>query len=109
MYNSILIAKNIPLTFKLTASEIYVSNDGEVTLVVKQLGPNAPCPDLTVEFLESLCRDFYYGGKMHRNAIADILLLNRLLSSYEYGDFYDSLRYNLDSQNITIISSEIFL
>lgn len=108
MYNSILIAKDIRLTFKLRASEIYVSNEGEVTLVVAQLGPHAPCPELSVEYLESICCDFYYGGKPHRNSIADILLLNRLLSSCDYGDFYDSLRYNLENHNLTIISSEIF-
>lgn len=106
--DSILIAKNVQLTFKLTAKEVYVSCNGDITLIVKQLGPCAPCPDLTVEYLESLCRDFYYGGKPHRHAIADILLLNGLLSSFCYGDFYDSLRDNLENNSITVISSEIF-
>ena len=104
----VLIAKNVQLTFRLTALELYVSSDGAVIIVSSQIGPNVQCPPLSVDYLESLCRDFYYGGKPHPNAIADILLLNRLLPKYEYGDFYDCLTYNLDNENITIISSEIF-
>ena len=106
--DSVLIARNVRLTFKFTAKEIYVSSLGEVTIISSQIGPNAPCPTLNVDFLESLCCDFYYGGKPHNHAIADILLLNRLLKSSEYGDFYDSLQENLDSQTLTIVSSEIF-
>lgn len=106
--DSIIIAKNVPLTFKLTAKEIWVSNNGDVTIVTSQIGPNVTCPALTAEYLDSLCCDFYFGGKRHQNAIADILLLNRLLSRYEYGDFYDSLRYNLKSKTLTIITSEYF-
>ncbi len=106
--DSVLIAKNVQLTFKLTAKEIYVSNSGEITIITTQIGPNAPCPKLTVGYLESLCSEFYYGGKPRKHAIADILLLNSLLSSKAYGDFYECLRYNLDHQNLTIISSKIF-
>ena len=104
----VLIAKNVQLTFRLTALELYVSSDGAVIIISSQIGPNVTCPKLTVEYLESLCRSFYYGGQQHQNAIADILLLNRLLRKYEYGDFYDCLSYNLENGNITIISSEIF-
>ena len=106
--DSILIAKNIQLTFKLVAKEIYVSNSGEITLITDQIGPNAPCPKLTVGYLESLCSKFYYGGKPRKHAIADILLLNSLLSSKDYGGFYENLRYNLENQNYTIISSIFF-
>lgn len=106
--DSVLISRNIQLTFKLLAKEIYVSKSGELTLIVNQIGPYAPCPDLTVEYLEFLCSKFYYGGKPHKHAIADILLLNSLLRAYDYGDFYDSLRYNLEHRNVTIISSVIF-
>jgi hypothetical protein len=106
--DAIIIARNVQLTFKLKAKEIWVSPAGEVIIVASQLGPNAPCPSLSVEYLEALCCDFYYGGKRRANSIANILLLNRLLHTYEYGDFYDSLQNNLDSQNITIVVSEIF-
>ncbi len=106
--NCVLISKNVQLTFKLTALGIYISNEGEVIIVASQIGPDAPCPHLTVEYLESLCRDFYYGGKPHAHAIADVLLLNRLLSKNVYGDFYDCLYYNLGHQNITLICSELF-
>lgn len=106
--NCVLISKNVQLTFKLTAKEIYISNEGKVIIVTSQIGPNASCPRLSVEYLESLCRDFYYGGKPHAHAIADILLLNRLLSRNAYGDFYEYLSYNLEKQNITFICSELF-
>ena len=108
MSDSILIAKNIRLTFKLTAKEIYVSNEGDVTIFTSQIGPYAPLPKLSCEYLESLCRDFYYGGNQHRHAIADMLLLNRLLSRNDYGDFYENLSYNLEHNYVTIIASEIF-
>lgn len=108
MIDSILISRNTRLTFKLTAKEIYISNEGDVTITTEQIGPNAPCPNLSLEYLESLCCDFYYGGKPRPHAIADILLLNRLLSTKDYGDFYDRLNYNLDNNNLTIISSQIF-
>ena len=108
MSDAIIIARNVRLTFKLTAKEIWVSPDGEITIITSQLGPNAPVPPLNVEFLETLCCNFYYGGHPHPNAIADILLLNGLLKRYEYGDFYDNLRENLESQTMTIIVSDIF-
>lgn len=108
MYDSILVARNVQLTFRLKAKEIYISPDGSVTIIASQIGPHAPCPSLSVEYLESLCCSFYYGGKFHKYAIADIMLLNHMLRRYEYGGFYDALRYNLESQTMTIISSEIF-
>lgn len=106
--NPVLIAKNIRLTYKLTAKEIYVSPDGEVLILTSQFGPNAPMPELTVEYLESLCSRMYYGGHAHQNAIADIMLLNSVLTAKHYGDFYTSLRNNLSRQKITVISSELF-
>ena len=109
MNKTILISKNVRLTFKLTATAIYVSPIGEVFVTTSQYSPNAPFPELTVEYLESLCSKFYYGGYTHQNAIADILLLNGLLTTGHYDDFYDSLRQNLEEQKITVISSELYL
>ena len=108
MLNTVLIAKNIRLTFKLTAKEIHVSSDGEIIIIAKQFGPNAPIPTLTVNYLEALCSKFYYGGVAHQHAIADILLLNGYLHTSDYGDFYASLHNNLTEQRVTIISSELF-
>ena len=107
--NPVLIAKNVRLTYRLTAKEIYVSSDGEVLIITSQFGPNAPMPELTVEYLESLCSRMYYGGYTHQNAIADIMLLNSVLTAKHYGDFYAALREHLSRQKITIISSELFL
>ena len=86
--DSVLISKNIQLTYKLTAIEIYISRSGDITLIVSQIGPYAPCPKLSVDYLEALCCSFYFGGHPRRYAIADILLLNGLLRKYEYSDFY---------------------
>lgn len=105
---SILIARNIRLTYKLTAKEIYVNPEGEITIIASQYGPNAPVPELTVEFLESLCSRFYYGGYNHKNAIADIMLLNSVLRGWQYDSFYDSLRSNLSDHKLTVITSELF-
>jgi hypothetical protein len=109
MFNSILISKNIQLTFKLIAKAIYVSPSGEITIVAKQYGPHTKLPQLTVEYLESLCSKFYYGGYSHPHAIADIMLLNGYLQTRYYGDFYANLRSNLEEQRVTIISSELSL
>jgi len=107
MIKQIIVAKNVRLTYKLIAKAIYVSNKGEVTIVTTQYGPNAPIPNLKAEHLEFLCSKFYYGGYSHRNAIADILLLNGYLSTRQYDDFYEELRNNLEEQRITVISSEL--
>ena len=109
MFNSVLISKNTQLTFKLIAKAIYVSSNGEVTIVAKHYGPNVKLPDLTVEYLEALCSKFYYGGYSHPNAIADIMLLNGYLQTRQYGDFYSNLHSNLEEQRVTVISSELFL
>ena len=106
--NSIIIAKDVQLTPKLTAKEIYISSDGEILISTDKPGPYTPYPKLTAEYLEHLCTKFYYGGKHRKHAIADILLLNRLISSKDYGDFYDNLNYNAENQNITIIASVFF-
>lgn len=107
--DAVLIARNIRLTFKLVAKEIYVTPAGEVFITTRQFGPKAPIPDLTVEYLEAICSRFYYGGYAHQNAIADIMLLNSVLTAKHYGDFYNALRSNLSRHKITVISSELFL
>ena len=110
MNNSILISRNVRLTYKLTAKAIYVSNRGEVTIVLERFGPKiTEIPELSVDYLDALCSKFYYGGYTHANAIADILLLNSAISTAFYDDFYESLHNNLMKQRITIISSELFL
>ena len=106
--NSVLIAKDTRLTFKLLANAIYVSPDGEVTIVAEQFGPNAEVPELTVDYLDAICSRFYYGGYTHQDAIADIMLLNSVLSLRDYDDFYSALENNLKSGKITIISSVLF-
>ena len=105
---AVLIGKNIRLSYKLTAKAIYVSPDGEVTIFTSQFGPNAPIPHLTVEYLESLCSQLYYGGHNHKNAIADIMLLNSVLRKRQYDDFYASLQDNLAENKMTIIASVLF-
>ena len=107
--DSVLVTKNVPLTTRLTAREIWVSKDGEITLFVSQFGPDQPIPRFTVEYLESLCMDFYYGGHVHLNAIADIMLLNGVLPHSRYEKFYQALRYNAEHGNLTIIRSSLFL
>lgn len=109
MNNCVLISKNVRLTFKLTAKSIYVTPQGEVIIVARKYAPNASVPNLTVEYLESLCSKFYYGGYTHKNAIADIMLLNNLISTSCYGDFYDALHNNLEQQRVTVISAELSL
>ena len=109
MNNCILISKNVRLTFNLIAKSIYVTTQGDVIIVAKKYTPNATIPLLTVEYLESLCSKFYYGGYSHQNAIADIMLLNNYLTTSHYGDFYYALHNNLEKQRVTVISSEPFL
>ena len=108
MNNSVLISRNIQLSYKLTAKEIHITSSGEVILFTKHFGPKILIPNLTIDYLEALCSKFYFGGYTHQNAIADIMLLNGLLSTNNYGDFYDALRNNLAKQRVTIISSDLF-
>ena len=107
MNNAILVSENVRLTFSLTATKIYVSSDGEVYLSLQSYNPKIKIPPLTVEYLESLCSKFYYGGYEHPTAIADIMLLNGFLSTRDYGDFYYLLRHNMLEQRLTIISAEL--
>lgn len=107
--NEILIAKNIPLTARLTAKEIWVSASGSVTLIAAQFGPNQPIPKLSVEYIDSLCSRFYYGAYAHKNAIADILLLNGFLTRSRYDTFYYALQQNLERGNILIVYSPLLL
>ena len=104
MYDSVVIARNVHLTSDLFAKSIYVTRNGEVSIVFNQDSPVTSIPELTVDYLDTLCSRFYYGGYSHKHAIADILLLNGLLSSRYYPDFYDALRNNLVEQRVTIIS-----
>lgn len=109
MNNYILISKDVRLSFSLTAKSVYVTNSGELVLSIKQYGPNLVLPQFTVEYLEALCSKFYFGGYTHHHAIADILLLNGYIRIYNYGDFYNALRSNLEEQRVTVISSELSL
>ena len=106
--NAVLIARNIRLTFKLMAKAIYVYGDGSVTIIAEQFGPLAKVPELSVDYLDAICSKFYYGGYLHQDAIADIMLLNSALTLSEYGDFYSALAENLSSGKITVISSVLF-
>lgn len=106
--NSVLIAKNVPLTFRLRAREIWVSADGEVTVFASQFGPQQAMPRLTAEYLESLCAKFYFGGNARQNAIADIMLLNGILTRSQYDSFYYNLSNNLNKGNLTVIYSPLF-
>lgn len=108
MNKSIIIAKNVPLTARLRAQEIWVSNLGEVTIISSQFGPNITIPDLTAEYLESLCAKFYFNSYTRQNAIADIMLLNGFLTRSQYGELYFNLRDNLQKRNLTIITSSLF-
>ena len=107
MNNSIIIAKDVPLTFRLRAREIWVSSAGEVMIIASQYGPKQPVPILQAGYLESLCTSFYFGGKTRQNSIADILLLNGFLARDQYDDFYSDLCYNLSSGNITVVYSAL--
>lgn len=106
--NSVLIARDIQLTFNLRAKSIYVDSDGCVTIVLEHFGPKTEIPELTVDYLDAICSKYYYGGYTHQDAIADIMLLNSVLTSVEYDDFYSALESNLLAGNVSIISSPIF-
>ena len=106
--SSVLISKNVRLTSKILAKEIYVSADGSVTIIVEQFCPRAEFPALSVDYLDAICSKYYYGGYMHQDAIADVMLLNSVLSLKDYGDFYATLAENLKLGRLTIISSILF-
>ena len=108
MNNYITIAKNVPLTFRLRAQYIMIDGNGEIIIVVSQFGPDQQIPKLTIDYLENLCCDFYFGGKYRPNAIADILMLNNIIGLADYNDFYSALQKNTAEGNITIIHSELF-
>ena len=108
MNDAVLIGKNIPLTYKLTAKEIYISPNGEVTIIAQKFGPRTIIPNLSVEYLESICSRFYFGGYDHQNAIADIMLLNSVLRKANYDDFYYNLKENVRNHKITVIFSQLF-
>jgi len=109
MSSTILISRNVRLTFALTAEEIHVTNTGELIIYAVQFGPNAEVPQLTVGYLESLCSQFYFGDYGHPHAIADILLLNGFLRANRYADFYSALQSNLEKNRATVISTELSL
>lgn len=106
--NSIIIAKNVPLTTRLKAKEIWVSGTGEVTIFTAQFGPAQPIPKLNVTYLESLCSKFYFGGIARQNSIADMLMLNGILARSQYDDFYYCLSRTLNRGELTIIASILF-
>ena len=106
--DSVLITKDISITPELSAKAIYVSASGEVTIIADRFDGSSDVPDLTVDYLDALCSRFYYGGYLHQDAIADIMLLNSVLSLRDYDDFYASLDQSLKNGNVTIISSTLF-
>ena len=106
--DSIIIAKDIPLTSRLRAKEIWVSGTGDVTIFAAQYGTYT-IPELSVEYLDSLCSSLFFGNYTHQNAIADIMLLNGILRRDRFAEFYQTLREKLKRHSITIISMESFL
>ena len=108
MNNSILIAKNVPLEARLRAKEIWVDTDGNVTIVVKHFGPEQKIPYMSLEYFDSLCSRFYYSNYTHANAIADIMLLNGMLTRNQYDEFYSNLRNTLETNHFTVVHSELF-
>jgi len=106
--STVLIARDIQLTYKLRAKSIYVDSDGSVAIVMEHFGPKTQIPELTVDYLDALCSKFYYGGYTHQDAIADIMLLNSVLTRGDYGNFYSALESNLRAGNVSVISSPIF-
>jgi len=102
--DTVLVAKDIRLTFRTVAKSIYVSSHGEVTIVLERFGPEEPLPDITADYLDAICSRFYYGGYTHQDAIADILLLNGVLSHRDYDEFYSALKSNLCDGKITVIA-----
>ena len=102
--NEFLIAKNTRLTCRTVAKSIYVSPNGEVTFVIDRVGIEEPLPEISAEYLDALCSRFYYGGYTHQDAIADILLLNGVLSLKDYDSFYSALKSNLRDGKITVIA-----
>lgn len=102
-----VVARNERLTYDVEASIIYVSPDGEVVIVADSFNPYAIIPDLSADYLDALCSHFYYGGYEHQDAIADILLLNGVLTRDSYDDFYASLRDRLSRGEVIVISGEL--
>ena len=108
MYESIIIAKNVPLTTRLTAKEILINAQAQITITALQFGPSQPIPKLTTDYLEYLCTKFYFGGYSRQHSIADILMLNGLLARDQYDDFYYVLGRTLSRGEFTIITSQLF-
>ena len=108
MSKPIVIAKNVPLTTRLTALEILITNTAEITIITSQFGPDQNIPQLSTGYLEHLCTEDYFGGIARQHSIADILMLNGLLTRSQYDDFYYILDRTLSRGEFTIISSELF-
>lgn len=103
----VIIAKNVPLTARLKAKEIWVDSSANLTIVADQFGPEQAIPYMCVEYLEALCSKFYYNNYTHQNAIADIMLLNGILTRSDYEEFYDMLRESVESERYTVIWAEL--
>ena len=101
-----LIGKKVDLPNGLIADAIYVSTRGNVLLVAEKYSPKFGALSLDTEYLEAICSRFYYGGRCHCHAIADIALLNGALSISDYDTFYAALRASTENGNLTVISSQ---
>lgn len=108
MNKPILIAKNVQLTSRLKAKEIWVDSSANITIIADQFGPYQEMPYMSLDYFDSLCSRFYYSNYTHKHAIADILLLNGLISKHQYEDFYDNLRDTLEASRFTMVYSELF-
>ena len=102
----VLISRDCVFPSGLRAAAVYVSTQGDVTIVAHEYSPKTGIPDLNAECLEAICSRFYYGGRNHRDAIADIMLLNGLIRRSEYDEFYAALNKNMQKRRLTIISSQ---
>lgn len=103
----ILIARNIPLSARLTALEIWVSPRGDITIYSAQYG-YSQIPKLTTDYLDSLCSKHYYGTYTHRHAIADVMLLEGILSKDQYSDLYLNIDQAIRGGGVTVVASLLF-
>lgn len=103
----VLFSKDHVFPSGLSAIAVYVSACGEVTIVTKGYSPKIGVPVLDTRYLEAMCSRFYYGGRDHRDAIADVMLLNGFLRRSEYDSFYAALNDNMMNRRLTIVSSQM--
>jgi len=71
MKEFITIAENVKLNYKLTAKKIDISTDGYIYITTDHI----PCsyPELTPQYLEVLCRNYYKEKTGIPNNITDVI------------------------------------